>query len=452
LRLRLSLLGGILAVIFALTAPLASALTGPSTLATGFGSDTLAPEAGQANTWFGRMEQLGSSWVRIAVAWNVIAPSTRPAGFNPSDPGDPNYNWFVLDILVRDAAAYRQHAVLMVGSAPSWAEARGAPSWALPNTWRPSPVEYAAFARALAKRYSGRFPDPRQPGQTLPRVSYFQAWNEPNLPTTLAPQWRRTRHGYAPASPAIYRGLLNAFYAAVKAVQPQAYVLAGGLAPYGDRPGLARMHPVTFLRALLDRHASFDAIDIHPYGLTPTHHASNPDDVSVPDLGRVRHVLRDRSEGSKPIWVTELDWDSKPDPAGVSLPQQARYLARALYELWRQGVSHVLWYQPHDLGGTPRGGIPDGGLFTGGGQAKPASVAFYFPFVAIGGSTLTTLWGRAPRAGVVTVEVAGRGRWHTLLRLRTTRGGVFLAQRAVAGHLTLRAVLGPVASFPCRTG
>jgi hypothetical protein len=245
---------------------------------------------------------------------------------------------------------------------------------------------------------------------------------------------------------------LNASYAAIKAAQPRAYVLAAGLAPYGDRPGLARMHPVTFLRALLSRRARFDAIDIHPYGLTPTHHALNSGDVSVPDLGRLRRVLRAHSAGSKPIWVTEIDWDSAPDPGAVSLARQAAYLARAFYELWRQGVSHVMWYEPHDLGGTPRGGGANAGLFATSGQPKPSSAAFGFPFVAIRGGGLTTLWGRARRAGVVTIEVARRGGWRRLLRLHTTRGRVFFAVRRVGAHLSLRAVSGRVASYPWRTG
>ena len=451
MRPRLCLLLG-LALAALVTAP-ASALPGPSSLATGFDADTLAPAAGQAGPWFARMEQLDSSWVRIPVPWDAIAPSTRPRRFKPSDPGDPNYHWLVLDALVRDAAARGEHAVLMVAFAPPWAEARGAPSWAVANTWRPNAAEYGAFARAVAKRYSGRFADPRRPGRRLPRVSYFQAWNEPNLPTTLGPQWRRTRHGFVPASPAIYRGLLNAFYAAIKAVQPHARVLTAGLAPYGDRPGLARMHPVTFLQGLLSGRANFDAVDIHPYGLTPTHHAFDRDDVSTPDLGRLRGVMRAHAAGSKPLWVTEIDWDSKPDGAGVSLPQQAHYLARAFYELWRQGVSHVMWYQPHDLGGSPRGGIPDGGLYAQNGQAKPSSIAFRFPFVALrDGGGVTILWGRSPQAGAITIEVARGKRWQPLLRLSSTSAGVFYTRRRLGSRITVRAVAGSIASYPWTVG
>src|SRR5205085_6547447 len=96
-----------------------------------------------------------------------------------------------------------------------------------------------------------------------------------------------------------YRSLLNAAWANIKAVQPHAYVLAAGLAPYGYPPGFNWMQPVQFLRELLCLHgaglhpercpnrAHFDAIDIHPYSLRPTIHAFNRDDVSVPDLGRL---------------------------------------------------------------------------------------------------------------------------------------------------------------------
>ncbi len=474
LRRSVSLATGIaliLAAALATAAP-ASALPGPSTLATGFGADTLAFDGAQQPAWFSRLAQLGSSWVRIPVPWNAIAPATRPRGFKAANPADPHYNWYSVDAYLRDAAAFHQHALLMLSSPPSWALGRGAPRGAFPGTWRPSPSAFGAFAHAVAERYSGRFPDPFRPGHKLPRVSYFQAWNEPNLPTLLEPQWTRTQGRYVPASPTIYRALLNSMYAAVKSVQPRAHVLAAGLAPYGDPPGDARMHPMTFLDGLLClsdpglhpqpcRHpAHFDAVDIHPYGVTPTHRAFNRDDVSVADIGKLARALaaagrtgRALPAGPKPIWVSEIDWDSAPDPGGVSLAEQASYLSRAFYVLWRQGVSHVMWYEPHDLIGNPRGSALDGGLFTNGGQPKPSSVAFGFPFVALrGAGGLTTLWGRAPRAGHATVEVARGATWRRLLTVTTTRGGVFYVRRRLGTGLMLRAVSGAVASYPWVTG
>ena len=66
----------------------------------------------------------------------------------------------------------------------------------------------------------------------LPQVRYYQAWNEPNLFSYLNPQW----NGTAPVAPAHYREMLNAFYAAVKGVDPGNVVITAGNSPYGDEP------------------------------------------------------------------------------------------------------------------------------------------------------------------------------------------------------------------------
>jgi hypothetical protein len=310
----------------------------------------------------------------------------------------------------------------------------------------------------VAERYSGSFPDPANPGHALPQVDTFQAWNEPNLPTFLEPQWTRAR---------------RALYANVKAVQPSAYVLAAGLAPYGDPPGRARMHPVEFLREVLCLQgpslrrescpypAHFDALDVHPYALTPTIHAYNSDDVSIPDVGRLTRVVsaaersgRALPAGSKPIWVTEFDWDSNPPdrtPGAVSLAQQASYVSLALYELWAQGISHAFWFEVRDPGYAAKSLTGSGLFFTRGG-AKPATIAFRFPFAAISGRGGTqTLWGRAPTPGSVTIERYQGHQWRAFAQLHTTNAGVFHGQRRVGFHLLLRARERTVVSYPWLT-
>src|SRR5207302_6245250 len=108
------------------------------------------------------------------------------------------------------------------------------------GTWKPDPAQVGQFAKAAARRYDGRFPDPSQPGATLPRVRYWQAWNEPNLDQYLTPQWIPTHGGnFAAASPNVYRPLLNAFYSAVKSVDGSNFVLTAGMAPYGNPHGLS---------------------------------------------------------------------------------------------------------------------------------------------------------------------------------------------------------------------
>lgn len=67
-------------------------------------------------------------------------------------------------------------------SAPDYAEGADRPATATPGSWRPDPAAFGAFAEAVARRYSG--------ANGLPRVRYFEAWNEPNLDVYLAPQQR----------------------------------------------------------------------------------------------------------------------------------------------------------------------------------------------------------------------------------------------------------------------
>jgi hypothetical protein len=232
------------------------------------------------------------------------------------------------------------------------------------------------------------------------------------------------------------------------------------------------MRPVTFLTSLLclagsglqpqtcRNPAHFDALDMHPYALAPTIPARDPDDVSVPDLGRLTRVLlaaertgRALPAAAKPIWVTEIDWDSSPPtPGGLPLGLQARYLSQAFYELWQQGVSHVFWYEAVDPPGA-HGTFSGGGLFFTTRAAKPSAVAFRFPFVAIRArSGVTTLWGRAPAAATVTIEAEDQGGWRALARLPTAAGGIFYADRALGAHLVLRARVGTLTSYPWPTG
>lgn len=169
-----------------------------------------------------------------------------------------------------------------------------------PATLAPEP-RCAAFALALAPRYSGRF----DPGSgTLPGGRCYQAWSEPNLDNHLTPQWIRVGRRWVAESPIIYRGLLNAFYAAVKSVHSSNLVITGGTAPFGDPPGGARIPPAEFVRAMLcvqgprltttrcPNPAHFDILAHHPYAINgPWAPAINADDVSVPDLGNLTRPL-----------------------------------------------------------------------------------------------------------------------------------------------------------------
>ena len=72
------------------------------------------------------------------------------------------------------------------------------------------------FAYAAARRYSGTFLDTAS-GRILPRVERWLAWNEPNSPVFLLPQFERVGGKCRTAAPAAYAKICNAIYAGVHA-------------------------------------------------------------------------------------------------------------------------------------------------------------------------------------------------------------------------------------------
>lgn len=446
-----------LALLAAALAPAARAASG---LTLGFNSNPGLTDTSPGNGFLiKRAAGEGAGIVRVNVDWRAVSPGPPPPGFVADDPTSPNYDWSPLDALVRALSRKGLRAMITISLAPYWAEGPHRPASVRPGTWEPDPAKLAQFATAAARRYDGTFPDPSDPAVPLPRVRYWQAWNEPNLDYYLTPQWTHVRHGFVPASPAMYRAMLNAFYVAVKRVSRLNTVVTAGLAPYGNAPGVSvpggyRIQPVTFDRALFSAPVHCDAVAQHAYPLLgPLWHAYQPGDVSVPDLYKIARVMHAAARagtllprGPKQLWVTELGWNSNPpDSSGVPVATQARWYEQALYVLWRQGVNTVLLLQiidPHPLGPW------EAGLFYSNGRPKPAETAFRFPFVTSRSSPSGVLaWGRAPAPGRLVIETRSGARWRPIAGLDVQRYQVFERTLALRGRAVLRARLGTEASL-----
>jgi hypothetical protein len=423
----------------------------------GFGDGLFT--TGGAAAWMPIARSAGADVVRLPTGWGPLAP-TRPAA--PTDPADPAYRWSSLDDAVRTAAANGLSALVSLTGAPPWAEGSGRPSSASPGAWRPDSVAYGRFARALARRYDGTYPDPSAPGRALPKVDAFQPWNEPNLATYLAPQWVKRGGAFVAESAAIYRDLQNAFTAGVRATNRQATVVTAGTAPFGDpQPGGRRIMPVRFWRSVLCVSKSlkrvkgcgatrFDALSHHPYSVGgPLRKSLNGDDVSLPDMGKLSRVLRAAERlGSAPgrhrLWVTEVSWDSKPDdPDGVPERTQATWLAQSLMVLWRQGVDTITWFQIQDQSGPDFAATVQSGTYRANGRSKTSAQAFGFP-LAIERKTAKTarVWLRAPQAGQAVLQVRRGGRWKTVTRVTVTRHGVAEITVLRSGATAVRATVG----------
>jgi hypothetical protein len=435
---------------------------------------------------FARARAAGAGVARISVDWRNIVAGAPPPGFDARDPSSPSYDFTALDAAVKGAVSAGLAPLLAVFHAPTFAEAPGRWPYAYPGSWAPDPVALESFAAALAKRYDGSSSDPSAPGRELPRVRLFQAWNEPNLPRYLEPQWIERGGRWSAFSPSLYRQMLDGFYRGVKSVAPLDVVVSAGLAPNGDAEGVGRMAPVSFLRGLLcltpvrrggglvrvpgcTEPALLDALAFHPLSVgDPDRPAVSSLDLSIADAAKVMLLVHAAERlrtvapaAPKPVWVTELNWESAPPSShGVPAPLQAAWISRALHRLWAAGASFVAWQfladpYPGITVSTPTGGVQEyqrpAGLYTsppGGDLAlaspKPFLAGFSFPFDPLRcDRDQVRVWALLDAPGERAALLGRRpgSPWRQLAELRANGAGVLNTLIALRGawRLQLRA-------------
>lgn len=353
--------------------------------------------------------ELGADAIRVLVPWNMIAPPERPGDFQPTDPNDPNYNFSFYDAVLLEIQKLDMKVLLTpTGPAPEWAAKPGSAGLSDPD-----PNEFGSFVSALAKRYDGSFGGPGG-APVLPKADIWAIWNEPNLSTFLEPQERDGR----PYSPLLYRKLYLEAQDAILAEQPEAPILIGETAPTG---GERSIDPLTFTRQTLCLNGDFEELprcpqpdeeieavgwSTHPYplvGQAPFTPVTNPNFVTMSSLSALSLTLdgaagADAIPSGFPIYITEFGVQSFPDPNGVSLQQQAAYIAIAEHFAYvdPRVVTFAQYLlrddSPLNVPGENYGGFESGLRFYDG-DKKPAHDAFRLPLAVqqLGGSV--SLWG-----------------------------------------------------------
>ncbi len=277
------------------------------------------------------LSELGVAWVREDFHWYRIQPRRNV------------WDWHFNDAAVRELVQRDINILGVIGgpSAP-WATPYPGDGAEYASFYAPSTADFVAFARGVVTRYR-RY------------IDHWEIWNEPE-----------SEHFWKPhPDPAAYADLLIRTSAAIKAIDPDATVLIGGINPY----------QTDFLRDVLQANTwnSFDVLAIHPY-VDP----ASPEESNLANVVEHVRVLTERY-GDKPIWVTEIGWASGPgdhDPLGTtSEAMQADYLVRSLLLLWGAGVEHVFWYNLKDDEGNPYGLIALGRGRLDYRRRKPAFVA-----------------------------------------------------------------------------
>ncbi len=271
---------------------------------------------------------LGAGWVRMFFNWAALEPARGELNTRMLEDYEQGFR----------ALPHGTKVILDVVYTPSW-ESGSADRQAPPA----NPQDYAWFIGQLAQRLA-------------PWVSAYEIWNEEDAPAfwTGAPD------------PAAYVRLLQAAYPAVKAADPRATVVLGGLTG-SDYP---------FLEAIYANGGKgyFDAVGVHADTacnvLSPYEYLRGADNRMIPDsflAYREVHAVMEANGDNKPIWMTELSWRTTsavcPEGAwagkkaeGVSEAQQSTFLEQAYHCMAADPYVQVaLWFPLQDEGSVLSG-------------------------------------------------------------------------------------------------
>lgn len=265
----------------------------------------------------------GFTWVRQQVVWKDIE------GPNPGD-----YAWGELDKMIPEVAASGQKLLVSVVRSPEFYQ----PGGGMPS----DPKTMGNFMEAMAKRYSDQ-------------IAAYEIWNEPNLQ-------QENGGRVTPEDAGKYVNLLVECYNRIKAVSPNAFVIAAPASSTGVNNPSQAVSDEVWYRAMYSYNNGiikdhFDAQGVHPGG------AANPPDTLYPEnpsviegcvytsptkcwndepthyfrhLENVRRFMEEEGVGDHQMWITEYGWTTKNSTPGyefgnyVSEQQQADYIVGAM--------------------------------------------------------------------------------------------------------------------------
>jgi hypothetical protein len=284
---------------------------------------------------------LGTHWVRMFATWPDLEPQR----------GLYSASW---------ETTYEQSFQSLPAGTKVLLDLVGSPQWetgsANEHTPPANPQEYAAFAGAIARRFSKW-------------VSAYEIWNEED-----------NSGWFAGANPVAYTQLLQATYPAIKSADPSATVVLGGLTG-NDYQYLENVYKA-------GGKGYFDAVGVHTDTAcnlrSPYEFVREPNMRLIPDAflayQEVHQVMVDNGD-DKPIWMTEMSWRTTnaecaeglfagQKAAGVTEAQQQTFLQQAYHCLTKAPYVQVaLWFPLVDEG------VVTSGLIHEDGSLKPSYLA-----------------------------------------------------------------------------
>ncbi len=272
----------------------------------------------------------GIGWVRQEFPWEDIEIHAR-GDYEDRRNEPPRSAWEKYDRIVALARGHHVDLLVRLDNPPAWA-------YANPEDARlPGPpddlADFGDFVAAVVERYCGR-------------VRYYQIWNEPNI----YPEW-----GEQDVDPDGYAALLAVASRRAREACDDVVIVSAALAQTTE-PGGRNMDDLSYLEALYQAGwaEDFDVLAVQAFGLWtgPTDHRVSPDRTNFVRPLLARDTMVRYGDGEKPVWVTEMGWDSPPPempaPYGrTSEEARARYTVAAYERIaaeWPWMGAGFLWF------------------------------------------------------------------------------------------------------------
>jgi hypothetical protein len=166
-------------------------------------------------------------------------------------------------------------------------------------------------------------------------ITAYEILNEPNTATN----WDGTY-----VNPAAYAELLKACYSAIKAIDPSATVISGGVATFSDSDGASAgdgnyestVLPNTWVSLMYEAlggssTGAFDAVGLHPYTWpAPISSTTGNWSQAFGTSNSARTAMVSNGDTDKSVWITEMGWPTSGTDGDVSDADEASYLGTSL--------------------------------------------------------------------------------------------------------------------------